>query len=103
LDTPELVALATAEQALRFPRDPWDDPVAQWLAGRNDVSVGEVLTGALGIPAANQSHSAEIRIAKILKENGFEQYRPGKAGHPRTPRYRRLVPLEDAAMRRGTA
>jgi predicted P-loop ATPase len=26
LDTPELVALATAEQALRFPRDPWADP-----------------------------------------------------------------------------
>jgi predicted P-loop ATPase len=103
LDTPELVALATAEQDLRFPRDPWADHVAEWLIGRDDVSVGEVLTSALGIAAANQSHSAEIRIAIILKANGFEQYRPGKAGQPRTPRYRRVVPVENAAGTRGIA
>ena len=47
--TPELDALAKAEQALRFKTDAWAERAADWLVGRNDVSVGEVLVGALGI------------------------------------------------------
>jgi predicted P-loop ATPase len=94
LETPELEALATAEQELRFKVDPWAETVGGWLIGRADVSVSEVLTGALGIPAASQSHSAEIRVAAILKANGFKQCRPGKKGLPRTPRYRREAQLQ---------
>jgi predicted P-loop ATPase len=89
LETPELEALASVEQELRFEVDPWAETVGDWLIERADVSISEVLTGALGIPAASQSHSAEIRVAVILKSNGFKQYRPGKMGQPRTPRYRR--------------
>jgi len=91
LETPELEALATAEQELRGQVDPWAETVNEWLVGRADVSVPEVLTGALGIPAASQSHSAQIRVVAILKHksNGFVQYRPGKVGQARTPRYRR--------------
>jgi len=89
LETPELEALATAEQELRFKIDPWAEKIGEWLVRRDDVSISEVLTGALGIPAANQSHSAEIRVAAILKTHGFKQYRPGKP--PRTPRYGREV------------
>ncbi len=33
--------------------------------------------------------TAQNRVAKILVRHGFEQYRPGKKGQPRTPRYRR--------------
>ena len=97
LETPELEALATAEQEQRFRVDPWAEIVGEWLVGRNDVSVSEVLTGALGIPAASQSHSAEIRVAAILKHksNGFKQCRPGKKGEPRTPRYRREAVGDD--------
>ena len=91
LETPELEALATAEQELRGQVDPWAETVNEWLVGRTDVGVSEVLTGALGIPVASQSHSAEIRVVAILKHksNGFVHYRPGKTGQPRTPRYRR--------------
>jgi predicted P-loop ATPase len=91
LETPELEALATAEQKLRFEVDAWTERVNDWLVGRNDVSVGEVLVGALGIPKENWSQSAQNRVAKILVHHGFEQYRPGKKGEPRTPRYRRDV------------
>jgi predicted P-loop ATPase len=91
LETAELEALATAEQKLRFEVDAWEERVSDWLVGRNDVSVGEVLVGALGIPQENWSQPAQTRIAKILVHNGFEQYRPGKKGQPRTPRYRRDV------------
>jgi predicted P-loop ATPase len=78
LETPELEALATAEQKLRFEVDAWMEKAADWLVGRNDVSVGEVLVGALGIPQENWTQTAQNRIAKILVHNGFEQYRPGK-------------------------
>jgi predicted P-loop ATPase len=89
LETPELQALAAAEQEARFEVDAWSDRVSQWLNGRHDVSVGEVLVGALGIPQESWSQSAQNRVAKILVQQRFERYRPGKTGQPRTPRYRR--------------
>ena len=71
--------------------DAWYEDVSQWLAGRHDVSVGEVLLGALGIRRDGWSQAAQNRVAKILVYMGFERYRPGKKGQSRTPRYHRLV------------
>jgi predicted P-loop ATPase len=81
--------LAAAEQAARYAFDAWEEPVREWLTAKDDVSVGEVLVGALGIQQANWSQTAQNRIADILVANGFKKYRPGKVGKPRTPRYRR--------------
>jgi predicted P-loop ATPase len=89
LETPELQALAAAEQADRFEVDAWGEKVSDWLVGRHEVSVGEVLVGALGISQESWSQSAQNRVAKILVQQRFERYRPGKTGQPRTPRYRR--------------
>src|SRR5262249_48096434 len=50
LETPELEALAAAEQAARFKHDIWEEPISSWLADRTDVSVWEVLEAALGFP-----------------------------------------------------
>ena len=87
--TPELQALATVEQASRFEVDAWTETVSNWLVGRNDVSVGEVLFGALGVPQESRSQTAQNRVAAILASTGFKRYRPGMTGQPRTPRYRR--------------
>jgi predicted P-loop ATPase len=87
--TPELQALATVEQAARFEVDAWADTVSNWLVGRNDVSVGEVLVGALGVSQESWSQTAQNRVAAILVSTGFNRYRPGMTGQPRTPRYRR--------------
>ena len=89
LETPELQTLATAEQDARFEVDAWTEKLSEWLVGRHDVSVGEVLTGALGITRGSWSQTSQNRVAKILVHHGFEQYRPDKKGPPRTPRYRR--------------
>ena len=89
LETPALEALATAEQAARFEVDAWAETVSNWLVGRQDVSVGEVLVGALGIPQESWSQTAQNRVAKILVHAKLERYRPGKKGQVRTPRYRR--------------
>ncbi len=89
LETPELQALATAEQDARFEIDAWTEKLNEWLVDCHDVSVGEVLMGALGIPRESWSQTAQNRVVKILVRLGFERYRPGKKGEPRTPRYRR--------------
>jgi predicted P-loop ATPase len=89
LDTPELEALAKSEQEARFEVDTWAEKVVRWLGDRTDVGVGEVLTGALGVAREGWSQTAQNRIAKILVNNGFERYRLGRAGQPRTSRYRR--------------
>ena len=51
LETPELEALATAEQALRLVVDPWEDSIREWVGDRTDVSVKEVLQHVFGIAA----------------------------------------------------
>jgi len=43
LETPELEALATAEQAARYKTDVWHEPIVKCLGERKDTSVGEVL------------------------------------------------------------
>lgn len=87
--TPELEALATAEQAARFKTDVWRKPVEKWLGNRKDVSLSEVLEHALGFAPSEQTHSAEIKVAKILTDDlKFTKYRPRK-GPKRSWRYRR--------------
>ncbi len=89
LETPELEALATAEQAARYMADIWTQPIKRWLGEhRADVSVAEVLEGALGIKPPDQSHSAQIRVVNILTAMGFARYL-GREGTRRQKRYRR--------------
>jgi predicted P-loop ATPase len=80
LETPELEALATVEQAVRFKTDVWKGPVEKWIGKRKDVSVAEVLKQALG---RDVSHSAEIRVASILTDLGFTQIRQRNGGDRR--------------------
>ncbi|MGD0076914.1 MAG: virulence-associated E family protein [Candidatus Binataceae bacterium] len=88
LETPELEALATAEQAKRFKVDEWQEPIVDWLGDRCDTSLAEVLQGALGIAKKNQSQTAENRVQKILTRLQFTKYRANKRGK-RESRYRR--------------
>jgi predicted P-loop ATPase len=91
LETPELEALATAEQSARFKTDVWTQPIKRWLGRRTDVSVSEVLRGALKIEPRDQSHSAMIRVSNVLTAMGFGQYR-ARRGSNRQKRYRRNRP-----------
>jgi predicted P-loop ATPase len=88
LETPELEALATAEQRARFKVDPWQERVEEWLDAREEVGVGEVLEHALGITAEKVTRSHEMRVAGILTNLGFARCRPNKDGDRRR-KYRR--------------
>jgi putative DNA primase/helicase len=72
LETPELEALATAEQAARYVVDAWEGPVLEWLGDRVDVGLFEVLEHALGLVPERQTQSAQKRVVAILTRMGFE-------------------------------
>jgi predicted P-loop ATPase len=88
LETPELEALATAEQAARFKVDSWQAPIAQWLGKRQETGVAEVLKQVLGLSLREQNRFAEMRVVNILTRLGFTKYRPQRGG-ARPWRYRR--------------
>ena len=76
LETPELEALATAEQEARFARDEWELQIRQWIGIKTEVTIGAILKNALHL---SNTHSGEIRVAKILKHRlGFKQVRARK-------------------------
>ena len=81
LETPELEALATAEQKARFKVDAWHEPIRKWLGDRTDVSIWEVLEHALGRPPEQWTQIAQNRVAAILTHLEFSRHRPRK----RTP------------------
>jgi predicted P-loop ATPase len=94
LETPELEALATAEQAARFAVDVWEEPIRKWLGDRVDVSISDVLQQALGFPREQHTQSAQNRVVRILTHLGYSRHRP-RTPEGRQQRYQRdAVPSE---------
>jgi predicted P-loop ATPase len=94
LETPELEALATAEQSARFAADAWEEPVRKWISDRTDVGLSEVLGHALGLTPERQTQPAQKRVAGILTRLGFEKRRP-RVNEKREHRYQRdLIPVK---------
>ena len=89
-DEADLIATARSEQAARVAPDSWFDVLEAWLADKNDVSVIECAVGPLGKTATTVSQKDQNRIAAILKDQGFEQFRANRSGK-RPMRYRRII------------
>jgi predicted P-loop ATPase len=117
LDEPALVASAKAEQDQRYQADAWDARIDRWLVYERrrvnrgyvgyddwqdeeseravpltDVSIGEILEGALGIEAARWTRADQMRVAAYLKARSWVRYQARiGAGResPREWRYRR--------------
>ena len=92
LETPELEALAAAEQAHRYRGDPWDKAIADIVRGTEDVSVSDILN-SLGIEKARWTQSDQNRVVNCLTSLGFERYR-AREESSRPWRYRRTPGLE---------
>ena len=112
-DEPELIALAKTEQDQRYHVDAWDARIDRWLVYERrrvnhgygnyddwrdeeverpspltDVSVGEILEGALGIEPARWTKADQMRVGAYLKTGEWERYQARK-GQFREWRYRR--------------
>ncbi|MBW7925936.1 MAG: toprim domain-containing protein [Burkholderiaceae bacterium] len=113
LDEPELVASAKAEQEQRYHADAWDARIDRWLvyerrrvnhgyghfddwrdeeverpAPLTDVSVGDILEGALGIEPARWTKADQMRVGAYLKARQWKRYQ-ARQGQFREWRYRR--------------
>lgn len=113
LDEPELVATAKEEQNARYQGDAWDAKIDRWLTHERrrvnrgyggyddlrdeeverdrpicDVSVGEILEGALDIEPAKWTKGDQMRVGAYLKSRQWERYRKRTEGQLEW-RYRR--------------
>jgi putative DNA primase/helicase len=117
LEEPDLIVSAKAEQDRRYQADAWDARIDRWLAFERrrvnrgygsyddwhdeeversapltDVSVGEILEGALGIEPARWTRADQMRVTSYLKSRGWQRYQArigGGRDSPREWRYRR--------------
>jgi putative DNA primase/helicase len=112
-EEPELITLAKAEQDQRYHADAWDARIDRWLmferrqvnhgfgnyddwrdeeierpSPLTDVSVGEILEGALGIEPARWTKADQMRVGAYLKTRQWERYQARKSNF-REWRYRK--------------
>jgi predicted P-loop ATPase len=80
LETPALEALAIVEQDARFVHDVWEERIRRWLGDRDEVSIHDVLKGALGLSGETATQGAYNRVAAVLTHLGFKHYRPRRSG-----------------------
>jgi predicted P-loop ATPase len=59
------------EQANRVIHDSWDESIAAHLAGRNETTVREVLSGPLDIELERHTRSEQTRVAETLRKFGW--------------------------------
>ncbi|MBZ5627107.1 MAG: hypothetical protein LAQ69_51800 [Acidobacteriia bacterium] len=91
LDSVVLNREAAEEQADRYEGDPWDELIMAWAAGRESVSIADVLSVCLEKKKDLWTQWDRNRVARCLRAHGWERFNSGPR-HAREWRYRR--PLE---------
>jgi predicted P-loop ATPase len=92
--TTELNDLATEEQRDRYEKGRWDDRVEEFLynSTRNQLSIDDVRTGAIGKEVADWSQGDMNSVARCFKHNGWERIRVSVGGLRKWV-YQRPVPV----------
>lgn len=77
------------QQEARFEVDAWEEPIAKWLAGKDDVTLSEVASGALFMEIQKFNRMEQLRVKAILVRLGWES--SGKVKNGRRPFVRRAA------------
>jgi predicted P-loop ATPase len=96
LETPELEALATAEQDTRFVVDAWEEPIREWIGDRLKVKLTDVMKRALGLAVKHQTQPAQKRVKAVLTRMRFTRQRPRTPKGRREYVYQRDPPIKKA-------
>jgi predicted P-loop ATPase len=81
------VEAAQAEQAQRYEIDPWAEKISEYIALRDEVSIGDLLRH-LGKPEGQWTRADEMRVSAYLKSQGWSRFRD-RVGTGRRWLYRR--------------
>jgi putative DNA primase/helicase len=71
---------ARREQESRRQGDEWEARVGDYLVGRFEVTVGDVLDGALGIKPDKWDRGSQMRVGSVLRVLGWERQDARKGG-----------------------
>jgi hypothetical protein len=76
LDDPKLIASAQLQQGKRLERDPWHDPIAEYLSDpqRKFVTSRELLQGAIEMKLTSTSKAHSNRVGAIMRTLGGWHY-----------------------------
>jgi predicted P-loop ATPase len=80
---------AVAAQEERRVEDPWHDDIADYVRGRADTAVNEILRDALHLDIGKRAQVEQNRVAACLQHLGFERYQKRLEDGRRQYRYRR--------------
>lgn len=73
LDARQLQETAAAVQQERMAEDVWHDAIAQWVVGRPEVTIPEVLEHAIGVPKERHDKRQQMRVGSVLRVLGWER------------------------------
>lgn len=85
LDSKHLIDAAAEEQRARYEGDPWDEKIAEWVDGRDSVTIAQVLEG-LGKPKDAWTQTDQNRVARCLSAAGWAR-KQRRLGERREWRY----------------
>ena len=78
-----------AEQEARREEDTWADAIEYYTAALDSVRVADILEGCLKIEKADHDRSAQMRVAKCLKQLGWYVV-VERSGHGVSRTYKRV-------------
>lgn len=73
LDDEVVQAEALSQQEARHDDDPWEEKISGYLLGRRVVTIPEIMTECLEIATDKQSKAFQMRVAKIIRREGWKK------------------------------
>lgn len=71
----------SAIQSERLDSDPWEQKIMNYIGGKEDCAACDVMEQALQLKNVEMTQPTYVRVARILKRNGFKRYRKRDGKH----------------------
>lgn len=72
--------LASGEQSARVVHDDWEEKIATWLIGKNEVTTSEILSKVFDLEAAKHDRGLQMRVGRCLFLAGWNRVRIERSG-----------------------
>jgi predicted P-loop ATPase len=82
IDDTKLEKTATREQEARYSSDVWREKIIDYLVGKNEVSIAQVLKEAVEIPVKEFTRADQTRIGSELTALGWQRLSRRRDGKP---------------------
>ena len=77
-ETDQEKALLSKQQEARREVHPWEEPIMEYLEGKDEVSLSDIFGHALVMEMKHTKHTDKKVVTDVLRSNGWEQHRTSK-------------------------